>query len=251
MPRLVFLGTANAVADEHHENTHLLVQGRERTILVDCANNPLIRLKKVGVDFNDLTDLVLTHFHPDHVSGVPMLLMTMWLQGRQRPLHVYGLHHTIDRMENVMAAFDWGHWPNFFPMAFHRLPKEEMTPLLETSEIRIFSSPVRHLLPTIGLRVEFPQTGKVMAYSCDTEPCSQVLRLAKDADLLIHEVTGPSAGHSSASEVANIAREANVRALYLAHYPVGDYDAYQLVEETQRDFKGDVFLAKDFMEIAF
>jgi metal-dependent hydrolase (beta-lactamase superfamily II) len=39
----------------------------------------MVRLSKAGVDFNRLTDLILTHFHPDHVSGVPMLLMNMWL----------------------------------------------------------------------------------------------------------------------------------------------------------------------------
>jgi len=50
---------------------------------------------------------VVTHFHPDHVSGIPLFLMDMWLRGRKNPLQIYGLPHAIDRLENLMDAFLW------------------------------------------------------------------------------------------------------------------------------------------------
>jgi ribonuclease Z len=108
MAKLVILGSSNALADETHENTYMVLQGVERTIMIDCVNNPIFRLGRFGVDFNNLTDLILTHFHPDHVSGVPLLLMNMWLLGRQRPLDIYGLHHTLDRIENLMGFYEIG-----------------------------------------------------------------------------------------------------------------------------------------------
>jgi ribonuclease Z len=249
MPKLIILGSANAISDEKHENSHMVIQGRERTIMIDCVNNPLLRLRRVGVDFNTLSDLILTHFHPDHVSGVPTLLMNMWLLGRKPPLNIYGLHHTLDRIESLMDSYDWSHWPNFFPVAFYRLPEQDMILVLESTEFRVFASPVCHLLPTIGLRIECRESNKVLAYSCDTEPCPQVVKLAGGADVLIHEATGPGAGHSTASQAAGIAREAKVSNLYLIHYPTGDFDGRKLVKEAQNVYEGKVFLAEDFLEI--
>ena len=66
MPKLIVLGTANAIPDENHENTHLAIVGEQRQILVDCVGNPVVRLKQAGIDLNRLTDIFLTHFHPDN-----------------------------------------------------------------------------------------------------------------------------------------------------------------------------------------
>jgi ribonuclease Z len=249
MPKLTILGSSNAIADEAHENTHLVLQGSERTILIDCVNNPILRLRRAGVDFNALTDLILTHFHPDHVSGVPLLLMNMWLLGRRRPLDIYGLHHTLDRVETMMGFYDWATWPDFFPVAFHRLPEQEKTLLLESAEFRVSASPVCHLLPTLGLRIELLPSGKALAYSCDTEPCQPVIDLAAGVDLLIHEASGASPGHTSAAQAGTIARQAEAKALCLIHYPTGSFDAQSLVPLARQNFDGKVFLAQDLMEI--
>jgi ribonuclease Z len=220
-------------------------------VMVDCVSNPMLRLERAGLDFNVLTDLILTHFHPDHVSGVPLLLMDMWLMGRNKPLNIYGLHHTLDRIENLMGFYSWAEWPDFFPVAFYRLPSQEMTPVLDCGDFRIFSSPVRHLLPTIGLRFEFNNAQKIMAYSCDTEPCAQVVRLAEGADTLIHEAAGATRGHSSATQAGEIASRAEVGKLYLIHYPTGKYANGDLVADARSRFQGYVGLAEDFMELDF
>ncbi|MCJ7734157.1 MAG: MBL fold metallo-hydrolase, partial [Anaerolineales bacterium] len=77
MAKLIFLGTASAVAFEGHENSFLVIKGDLSTILVDCAAKPVLRLKEAGVHFNEVSDLIITHFHPDHVSGLANLLMDM------------------------------------------------------------------------------------------------------------------------------------------------------------------------------
>ena len=82
MTQLIILGSSNAIASDAHDNTHMVLVGSSRTVVIDCVSSPLIRLGKVGVTFDQVTDLILTHFHPDHVSGVPLLLMDMWLLGR-------------------------------------------------------------------------------------------------------------------------------------------------------------------------
>jgi ribonuclease Z len=251
MPKIIMLGTSNAIFDEKHANTHLLLVGNERSVLIDCADNPLLRFQRVGVDYNLLSDLVLTHFHPDHVSGVPQLLTNMWLMGRSRPLNIYGLDHTLGRIETMMGLYGWSEWPDFFPVTFHRLPEQGMVPVLECIEFRILAAPVRHIIPTIGLRIEFPGSNKVLAYSSDTEPCPQVLRLAGGADVLIHEMSGPHPGHSSATQAGREAAQAGVGALYLIHYPTGQFARGDPVAEAQVEFKGPVTMAEDFMTLSF
>ena len=251
MAKIVILGSSNAVPDENHENTHLAVVGQKYSVLIDCVSNPIVRIQQAGLSLDRLDNVILTHFHPDHVSGVPLLLMNMWLLGRKTALHIYGLDHTLDRVEDLMNLYDWSGWPNFFQVIFHRLPQEEMTPVLSNEEFRILASPVRHLIPTIGLRIEFVESGKTAAYSCDTEPCPQVTRLAEGVDVLIHEATGASPGHSSAGQAAGIARQAEVESLYLIHDPTRQVDQKTLIKEAEDVFLGKIVLAEDFMELAF
>jgi ribonuclease Z len=250
MPKLLILGSSNAVPDEKHENTHLALRLDSRVIMVDCAANPIVRLKQAGLDFQALTDLILTHFHPDHVSGVPLLLMDMWLLGRKRPLNIYGLEHTIERMETLMKLYEWESWPNFFPVNFQRLPEAEMTPVLNDEQVRIYASPVCHLIPTIGLRFEIGNHEKVLAYSSDTEPCPTLDQLADGADVLLHEATGPTPGHSSAMQAGETAQKAGAKALYLVHYSQYEYAPQALLREAKHSFSGPVHLGEDFMTIS-
>lgn len=246
---LIILGSSNAIPDENHENTHMALKGNSQVILVDCVSNPMVRLKQAKLDYQSITDLVLTHFHPDHVSGVPSFLMSSWLLGRKSPLTVYGLDYTLERITRLMEFYDWHSWPNFFPVKFQSIPATEHSVILESDEFLIHASPVRHLVPTIGLRINFLQRNKVVAYSCDTEPCDEVVRLADGADILIHEASGKSLGHSSAAAAGSIARRAEVGKLYLIHYPTGNFPNGNLVPDAQGTFGGPVSLAKDFMVI--
>ena len=251
MGQVIVLGSGFAIPDDLHDNTHLLIREGSHTILVDTASNPIQKLRHAGVAFDDLSDLVLTHFHPDHVSGVPLLLMGMWLLGRKLPLNIYGLKHTIDRAMAMIDLYDLRQLPNFYPIVFQEIPEEEMSLIISADDLHIFSSPVKHYIPTIGLRVEFIKENKAIAYSCDTEPCIQVVRLGKNVDALIHEATGATSGHSSSKQAAEIAEQAGAKTLYLIHYPSDQRDLGFLLEEAQKEFKGPVYLAQDFMSLAF
>jgi ribonuclease Z len=249
MARLILLGTANALPEINHENTHMAVQADGKVILIDCVGSPKVRLNSAGLRLNAVTDLILTHFHPDHVSGVPLLLMNMWLLGRKNDLCIYGLSHCLERVEKMMDLYDWKSWPDFFSVDLHRIPDHQETLVLKRGGIRIISSPVRHLVPTIGLRFESLSSGRKAAYSCDTEPCSSMVQLAERVDVLIHEATGAGQGHSSASQAGSIAREAGVKTLLLIHYAQDPSRETSLIEQAQKTFDGEVGLAEDFMVI--
>lgn len=250
MPRLVILGSANAVPDAEHENSHMVLHGRHGAVLIDCNGRPLVNLKKAGIEIDQLTDMILTHFHPDHVSAVPNLMMAAWLVGRKTPLRIYGLHHCLERVEDLMTAFHWDEWTGFFPVAFHHLPEREGVFVMENEDFHIVASPVRHYVPTIGLRVTVKETGYVFAYSSDTVPCPETVRLSYGADLLLHESSGDEPlGHSSAAQAGAIAAEAGVKSLGLIHYPVWKTDTKHLVPAAQSTFEGHVFLCEDFLEV--
>ena len=249
MAKMIILGSSNAVSGYGAENTHMVLVGEKRTVLIDSPLNPIVRLAKLGIHHEEITDLVVTHFHPDHISGVPLFLMDMWLRGRKAPLEIYGLAHALDRMENLMEAYLWETWPGFFPVTFNRLPSDELHLAMEFDEFNLYTSEVQHMIPTIGMRFEFKDSGKVLAYSCDTAPCDEVVRLAEDADLLIHEASGPFLGHSSSKQAAEIALKANAKDLCLIHYPTGEFWVESTLPDAKEIFSEKVFLAEDLMEI--
>lgn len=251
MAELIVLGASNAVPTLEGENTHLAICAGGRVALVDCGSNPILRLERAALDFNAVSDLILTHFHPDHVAGLPLFLMDMWLLGRKTPLVNHGLAYTLDRAEQMMGLFGWQEWPGFFPVSFQRILAEEMTILLDYPEMRIYASPVQHFLPNIGLRIEFNEANKTAAYSCDTEPCPAVVRLARGVDALLHESSGPFKGHTSAAQAGEVAREAGAQSLYLVHYPTGRFAIGDSAAEASRTFPGPVILARDMMRVEF
>jgi len=252
MAKLILLGTASAVAFEGHENTYMVVKGDKSSILIDCAAKPLLQLKKTGIHFNDLSDLIITHFHADHVSGLANLLMDMWILGRQAEFCIHGSQHTISRVETLMSLFDWETWSNMYPVSFHTIPLEESFLVLENSEFKIHSSPVEHLIPALGLRFEYLENGFVIAYSCDTNPVEQVVRLAAGVDVLVHEAAGSFQGHSTSAEAGEIASQAQAGKLYLIHYSMyGGKTAAPIISGAERTFPREVILAEDLMEIEF
>ena len=173
--------------------------------------------------------------------------MGLWLLGRRAPLNIYGLAYTLERTESMMKLYNWEKWPGFFPVFFNSIPAVEMSPVVSFSDIHILASPVKHLIPTIGLRFEFPLSHKTAAYSCDTEPCAAVTRLAEGVDLLIHELSGASEGHSSAAQAGMGAAQAHAHALSLIHYPTQGVNLDVALKEARQTFNGPVTLATDFL----
>ena len=242
MPQLIILGSAAAIPDLLHANAQFLVKLQDSATLVDCGDSTYLRLVKAGMSVDQVSDLILTHFHPDHAGGLPALLITLWLLKRRAPLVIHGLEDTLLRAEGVLELFQWENWKNMYPVRFNRLPEQELVTVLETPEWKVSASPVKHLIPTIGLRMELSH-GYTAAYSCDTEPCAAVMRLGREADLLLHEVAGEARGHSSGTQAGEIARQAEVKRLVLIHYPVAK--GLKILQEVQAVFAGPVSLAED------
>lgn len=249
--KIIVLGSASAVPDETHDNTHLLLVGNPDLILIDCPNSTYLRVKRAGYDPLLISDLILTHFHPDHVSGVAAFLMSLWLNKRESLLRVHGLETTLDLFKKMMDLFEWQTWEKMFPVELNCLPPEDRQILHQSSQFEIRSSPVCHLIPTLGLRITNRKSGKSIAYSCDSEPCPSVISLSAGAEILFHEAVGEMRGHSSPREAGKAAQRAKVKKLVLIHYPAQKIVPSQWEDEARREYDGVVELAYDFMEESF
>jgi ribonuclease Z len=227
----------------------MVLEVDRRIVLIDCGTNPIVRLRQVGIDAVQVTDLLLTHFHPDHVGSLPLFLLNSWLLGRKDTLRVYGLAEVLERARKMMELFDWQEWPGFFPVSFFPVSPKTRATVLQTDEVRILSSPVTHMIPNIGLRFESLKTGRALAYSGDTMLCTAVIDLADQAEILIHEAAGDVFGHSSAEQAGQVAHQAGVKHLYLIHYPNWDSDPFVLIQQARQAYAGLVELARDLMVI--
>jgi ribonuclease BN (tRNA processing enzyme) len=86
---VTFLGTSDGHPSPDRQNTSLLLRLAGQTILLDCGQPCSHTLKKMKVDFNSIDAVFVTHAHSDHIGGLPMLLQSLWLEKRTRPLPLY------------------------------------------------------------------------------------------------------------------------------------------------------------------
>lgn len=254
MARTIILGSSAALSDADHDYTHFLLSGEggRAPILVDCGSNPMPKFPIFNVGHEDVGDIILTHYHADHVAGLPNLLVEWWLLGRTAPLRLYGLDHCLSRVEAMIRDYGWDQMPSPFTIDYIRLPEQDDVRVLENDDFIIRAWQTKHFLPTIGLRVENKLTGRVLAYSCDTEPIPGIVALANGADILIHEAAGAGPGHSSARQAGETAAQAEAGILYLIHYPPPTYNNLDtLIPDAQSAYDGMVVVCEDYDVIEF
>lgn len=245
MVELIILGSSASVPDAEHDTVSLILRGADWAILIECGGSPLHKLAQLGVGLEDLRAVILSHRHPDHLYGLPMLVQGLWIGGREAPLPIYGPRQALDRARDLLELLDLADREGMFTVEWHPVPLREGREVMNWEEIRVRAAPVIHAgNDTLAFRFENRATGRAIVYSADTEPCPALVRLALGADLLLHEATGDHAGHSTPAQAAEVAREAGVAQLALIHYPVRgvNLEAWRL---QAAEFPGPVTLARD------
>lgn len=253
MAQLILLGTGAALSDATREHTYLVIQGEHEALLIDCAGSPVQRLLKANVALDQIDHVILTHHHPDHIYGLSILLLDMWLAGRKKPLYLHGLTETLRATRALMRAFEWSKFRNFFPIHFVRVPKRLQHTHLLTDEFTIATVPTRHLVPTIAVRVTAHDSQRAITYSSDTETLDNIVRLARDSYILVHEATtldNANSGHTSARQAGEQAARARVHKLVLVHLPP-ECDVRAWRAAAQSTFAGTVIVGKDLMRLKF
>jgi len=221
-PTLAFtcLGSAGAVPTATRDTTALVIRAGGTVCLVDVGGSPVQKLHRVGVDPVGLTAVVVTHTHPDHVYGLPALVQTLMILGRREPLPVYCRTEHVRLIGDLLRLFGLTEDPDGFEVPIVGVEPREGVTLFTAGDLTVTASPNAHgPMPNLAVRAAVGERSVV--YSSDTRPCAAVTRLASGATVLVHESTfarpNSAQWHSTAREAGQIAREAAVRRLFLAH----------------------------------
>ena len=250
----VFLGSSGAIPGRDRDTTSLVFVGESDAVLVDCGGSPAQKLLLAGVDPLALSRVVITHIHPDHAYGLPSLVQTLFLLGRQVPLHLACREEHLAPLRALLGLFGLLERPGIFPVVWEPVPPREGFAVGAPGGFAITASPNAHGgMPNMALRFEAPGRPAVV-YSSDTEPCAAVEALARGAHTLIHEATFSErrprgiGAHSTAAQAGEIAARAGVTRLILAHIDAGlhgELDA--LREEARARFPGEVEIARELV----
>lgn len=140
---IVFLGTAGSMPTAQRAPAALLVRRGGERLLFDCAEGTQRQLLRSTVGLVDLPEIFVTHFHADHVLGLPGMLKTFALRGRELPLTVYGPHGLIDLLASLKRVV--GRLP-------YEVRLEELSPgeTLERDGYRLDTFGVAHGVSAIG-----------------------------------------------------------------------------------------------------
>lgn len=197
----------------------LAFESERSVVVVDCGGDVVQRLLASEIDPERIEALILTHEHPDHVSGFPLFMEKIWLAGRRTPIPVHGPQAALDQARRVFESFSTGGWEGLPDIDWQPVAMEEGALVRKSTAWRITAAPGEHSVPVIGVRVEDSDGGGTVAYSSDTERSAAIERLARSADILVHEATGGFSGHASVEDAAAVAEAANAGRLLLVHLP--------------------------------
>ena len=253
-----FFGTSGAIPSPDRDNTALAFYSKDEVVLVDCSGSPYQKILKAGLDPMRVTSLIVTHRHVDHVYGIPSLAHNMGLAGRRATVHVYALSETMKILRGFIGLFPLEEKIPY-RIELHEIPAKEGYEVLRAKGFCVLSTPVKHGVPNIALRVEFDSPGErgAVAYSSDTSPCPSLIALARRTDVLIHEATflhdeaarAASDGHTTGYQAGEVARQAGVKRLILCHFSASLYGREEELRlEAAQSFGGPVELAEELRE---
>lgn len=237
------LGTGAALSDGSRTTTMLAVELEGSIGLIDCGGDAVHRLQAAGLDPADLDLLFLTHRHPDHVAGFPLLMEKLWLTGRAAPLPVLGPEAALEQAQQCFATFDTSGWTDLFELEWQPLPLDEDHLAWDRGHWSWHTSPGTHGdVDVLAARIEATEHEGSMTYSADTEPSDSVARLAGRTDLLVHEATDQP-NHSAPEDAARIAARAEAGRLVMVHLPPDQRPSD--VDRVRPHFDGPVYFGRD------
>ena len=271
--RLYFCGTGTLAFDLSRQHASLVVEHNSTRLLFDAGRGVTTQLLKLGLSPLQIDALFITHHHYDHICDMGEFIMANWHNGRVDPFFIFGPPET-NRIVTVLMDEVFSRDIKFTRELEPGMP--DIHQLFRTTDIlpewtftindlTIRSNVVDHgsasgftyaEWPCHGYRIE--SSGSTIVISGDAVESPGLINLAENADILVqccYQVgSDPGPAQSiiaSARQAGIIARKAGVGRLILTHIPPqSDVDLKNMLAEVQREYKGEINLAVDLMEIS-
>ncbi len=134
--------------------TSLLIRHGGKSILIDCGESTQVALHLCGWSVKQIDHILITHFHGDHVVGLPGLLMTMGNNGRTEPVHIWGnpgLQRILDGLLVVCPQLP-------FEVVCHDITETDYQ--FMAGSLQVQALPVEHRVPCVAYSLVLPRAGK-------------------------------------------------------------------------------------------
>ena len=217
---ILFVGTGDAFGSGGRRNSAILVRSAGRTLLLDCGPTTAVGLKTLGVDPREIDAIAISHFHGDHVAGVPFLLLDYLYQNpRSEPLEILGPAGTRERVERLAADFEYGVDPDgAFPLRYRSF---EIGRTLEVGDFLVTPTSAHHAPQTRPHMLRVETDRRALFYSGDTGWHEELPDKVGDVDLFVCECVYMQAGayplHMATEELVRTRSRFRCRDLRLTH----------------------------------
>jgi len=251
--RLTTIGTGTAAPHPSRVSAAHLIEAGEVRLLLDCGSGAVHRMAQLGVSWSGITHVALTHFHTDHISDLPLLIMG-WRWGqlppRSEPVTIYGPPGAGALLERMAAVY--GPWllaPGF-PLTVREIAPDEVIRL--PGRVDLACTAVPHTPESVAYSISEGSTRLV--YTGDTGVSDALGDWAAGCDLLLAECSLPDhmaiRDHLTPRQAGSLATRARTSRLVLTHFypPV---EAVDIHAEVAEHYAGPTVLAHDGWSIDF
>lgn len=148
------LGTGGMMPLPYRKLTSLMTRYNGSNLLIDCGEGTQVGIKERGWSFNPIDVICFTHYHADHISGLPGLLLTMGNADRSEPVLMIGpkgLERVVNALRTIAPELP-------FEIKFHELSEREET--IEVNGYKIHAFRVNHNVICYGYTLEIERAGK-------------------------------------------------------------------------------------------
>ena len=145
--KLHILGCYAATPRTFTNPTSQALEIKNQLFLIDCGEGTQVQLRKNKIKFSRIEHIFISHLHGDHFFGLPGLISTFRLLGRNKELHIYGPKGIKEAITLFLKLGD--SWTNY-PLLFHELTSKEPQLIFEDTKVMVETIPLDHRVYTNG-----------------------------------------------------------------------------------------------------